>query len=140
MLFFRLLVLVCISTIYLYSNSNIAVIVSKNSSLNNISKSELSKIFLSKTKILPNSKKALVVEIANKDIQKVFYKNISKKTQKQLKKYWATMIFTGRGMPPKKLKTVDEIIKFIQNNDNAISYVEKNKINSKNIKILMEIK
>ena len=139
MSFFRFIVFIFLSTIYLGANSNIVVIVSSNSTLNTITKNQISKIFLSKTKVLPNSIKALVVESSNKEIQKKFYQQISGKTQKQLKKYWTTMIFTGRGMPPKKLESQEDIINFVLNNDNAISYINKDKISSNKIKILMEI-
>lgn len=118
---------------------NLAVIVSKDSSITNIEKKELSKIFLAKTRTFQNNEKALAVESINKEYQTKFYKEVCNKNEKQLKKYWAKMIFTGRGQPPKKIKTFEELLIFIQNNKNAISYIPFEYVNS-NIKIVMEIK
>lgn len=122
----------------LYAQS-LVVIVSKNSNINNITKKELSKIFLAKTKSLPNGDKSIVVEHPNKKNQAKFYKTISNKNEKQLKKYWAKMIFTGRGQPPKKIKSLNNLIQFVQDNNNAISYIPIKNTNN-NLKILMEIK
>ncbi|KAB7884827.1 hypothetical protein [Poseidonibacter ostreae] len=119
--------------------SSLAVIVSKDSSIENISKKELSKIFLSKTKKLPNGDKSLTLEYINKKYQSEFYKIVCNKNEKQLKKYWAKMIFTGRGQPPKKLKSIEELISFVQNNKNAISYIPTSHMND-NLKIIMEIR
>jgi len=136
MLFFKLFIF-SLCYINIYANS-LAVIVSKDSSINSITKKELSKIFLAKTKKLPNGEKSITIESTNKEYQTKFYKNISNKNEKQLKKYWAKMIFTGRGQPPKKMSSINELILFIQNNKNAISYIPV-KYKSSNIKTIMEI-
>lgn len=137
MLYFKLFIPLLFS-INLYGD-NLVVIVSKDSSIDSISKKELSKIFLSKTKKLPNGQKALRVEINDEKIISKFYKSVSNKNQKRLKKYWTKMIFTGRGLPPKKLSSIDEIKQFIQNNPNAISYIPiKNLTN--NLKVIMKVK
>ena len=125
-------------SVNLYS-SNLAVIVSKNSIINNISKKDLSKIFLGKTKRLPSGEKALLIENIDEIDKSKFYKVICNKNEKQLKKYWAKMIFTGRGQPPKKSYSINEVIRFVQNNNNAISYIPIKYVTN-DIKIIMEIK
>ena len=137
MLYFRLFISLLFS-INLYA-VDLAVIVSKDSNINNISKKELSKIFLAKTKRLPSGDRAIPVENTNKVYQSKFYKIVSNKNEKQLKKYWAKMIFTGRGQPPKKINSINEVIAFIQNNKNAISYIPFDYVNN-DLKIIMEIK
>lgn len=136
-MYFKLLIFSFFS-INLYANS-LVVIVSKNSSINNITKKELSKIFLSKTKRLPNGDRSITLEYINKDHQSKFYKLICNKNEKQLKKYWAKMIFTGRGQPAKKFKSIENLIEFVENNNNAISYIPSKYMNS-NLKMIMEIK
>lgn len=137
MLFFKLFIYILFS-INIFADS-LAVIVSKDSTIDIITKKELSKIFLVKTKRLPNGEKSIVIESTNKEYQSKFYKSISSKNEKQLKKYWAKMIFTGRGQPPKKMNSINELILFIKNNKNAISYIPFNYVNS-DVKTVMEIK
>lgn len=121
----------------IYANS-LVVIVSKDSSIQDITKKELSKTFLAKTKRLPSGEKSMVVESTNKRLQAKFYKTICNKNEKQLRKYWTKMIFTGRGQPPKKIKSIPELISFVKNNKNAISYIPFEDINN-DVKVIMEI-
>jgi len=136
MLFFKYLFF-CIISVNLYANSLI-VIVSKDSNINDISKKELSKIFLSKTKKLPNGEKSSIIEIYDKNIQSIFYQKICNKNSTQLRRYWTKMIFTGKGQPPKKMKSYKEIIEYVSKNQNAISYIPAEYITSK-IQTIMEI-
>lgn len=136
MLYFKFLICILFS-LNIYASS-LAVVVSKDSAINKISKKELSKVFLGKTKRLPTGEKSIAIESINKEYQLKFYKLICNKNEKQLKKYWAKMIFTGRAQPPKKIKSIKELIRFIQNNKNAISYIPLEYINS-DLKILMRI-
>ena len=136
MSFFKLCIYIFCS-INLYAN-NLVVIVSKDSKINSITKKELSKIFLAKTRTFFNEEMAIRVENTNRSYQSEFYKSVCNKNDKQLKKYWAKMIFTGRGQPPKKIESINELLLFIKNNKNAISYIPIEYINN-DVKIIMRI-
>lgn len=125
-------------SINLYS-STLAVIVSKESNINSITKKDLSRIFLSKTKRFPNGEKSITIELSNVKYQSIFYKKVSNKNLKQLKKYWLKMIFTGLAMPPKKVNSIQELINFIKSNPNAISYIPIENVTD-TTKTIMEIK
>lgn len=136
MLFFKLNI-VFIFAINIYASNDFIVVVSKKSIIEQLSKNDISKLFLSKMKSFPNGEKATPIEINDKNQQIMFYKNITNKNEKQLSKYWAKMIFTGRGTPPKKVKNLNEIIEFIKKNKNAISYIYRKDLN-KDLKIVWE--
>lgn len=136
-MYFKVLITIFLS-LNLYANT-LAVIVSQKSNINTISEKELSRIFLSKTKSFPNGQKSITIELNNEKYQSIFYKKISNKNLKQLKKYWLKMIFTGLAMPPKKVDTINELLIFIQTNPNAISYMPIEYTNE-TTKIIMEIK
>lgn len=140
MLFFKLnSVILFIFAINIYANNDLIVVVSKKSIINELSKNDISKLFLSKMKSFPNGNKAMPIEINDKKQQAMFYKVITNKNEKQLSKYWAKMIFTGRGIPPKKFRNINEIKKFIKKNENAITYIYKKDI-TKDLKIVWEAK
>lgn len=141
MLFFRLLFAIVIFSVTLtYANSSYSIIVSKKSNIDVMSKKDVSRIFLSKTKELPNGQKALTIEPNAKDDQEVFYKKVCGKSRQQLKRYWATVLFTGKGQPPKKMIKIEDIIEFVKNNINAIAYVPTALLTSNEIKIVLELK
>ena len=140
MLFFRLFFVVIIFySPSAYANSIFAIIVSEKSNIQEMSKKDVSRIFLSKTKELPNGQKAITIEPNEKEYQDVFYEKVCGKTQKQLKRYWATVLFTGKGQPPKKMKKIEDIINFVKNNINAIAYVPVALLTSSEIKIVLEV-
>lgn len=124
----------------LYANSHFSIIVSKQSNIQQMSNKDVSRVFLSKTKELPNGQKAITIEPNEKEYQELFYEKICGKTQKQIKRYWATVLFSGKGQPPKKMKKVEEIIEFVKNNNNAIAYVPTALLRSNDIKIVLELK
>lgn len=121
------------------ANGSYSVVVSSESDISSISKKEISRIFLSKTKRLPNSEKALTLELKNSAYQKDFYKSICGKNLKQLKKYWATVIFTGKGQPPKRMQDIQDILTIVKENKNAISYIPNSITIPSGIKIIYEV-
>ncbi len=124
----------------LFASSEISVIVSKKAQISTISTNDISKIFLSKTKRLPNGEIAQTVELDDENVKSEFYQQISKKNQKQLRAYWATMIFTGKGQPPKSINSIEELYRYLEQNQNAISYVDSSFVDSTKIKVLYVIK
>ena len=139
MFFFKvLLLLFLIISIKVFANNKFVVVVSKNSKISKLSKTTISKLFLSKSKSFPNGKRAIPIEINNSELQLDFYKKITNKNEKQLSKYWAKMIFTGKGTPPKKFKTIANLKNFIKRNKNAITYLNKNYLD-KDLKVLLEL-
>ena len=67
MLFFKLLFLITFIFVIDMQAKNLSVIVSKESSLFTLSLNTLSKLFLSKTKSLPNGNQAVTLELDNKE-------------------------------------------------------------------------
>lgn len=136
MLYFKILIfLFCTIGVY---GDELAIVISKDANIDTLSKKELSKIFLSKTRKLPNGEKTFLIEINDEKIQTKFYQIICNKNENQLRKYWTKMIFTGRGQPPKKLQSVDDVISYIKKNKNAISYIPLKYVD-KSMQILMVI-
>lgn len=139
MLFFKIPIILCLIVSFTFCTP-ISIIVSNDSSIDNISKNYLKNLFLSKTKQLPNGKKAIILEPNDSKYNSAFYKNVTGKTEKQLNKYWATMIFTGRGQPAKKVNSIMMLIDYVKNNPNAITYVPTETIKNNEVKILLNLK
>lgn len=139
MLYFKTIFSILLLTNTLFATPIISIIVSNNSNIDNITTSKIKNLFLSKTKDLPNGKKAIVLQPDDENINSIFYKLISGKSKKQLKKYWATMIFTGKGQPPKKIDDLNKLINYIKENPNAIAYVPKEKIKDIDVKVLLNL-
>ncbi len=95
-------------------------IISNNSKLNSITitKKELANLYLRKTDKIKGIR---VVPLDNKSNFKEFYTTVIKKSQKELRAYWAREMYKSERVPPKKL-SIQELKGMIKSNKNYISY------------------
>lgn len=104
-----------------------SIIVNPNSNLDTITLNELKSIFLAKSKTLPNGKRAKPVEMAEGNYKTEFYNLVAHKSEVELRSYWATLIFTGTGRPPKQMHSYKQLIEYVSNTPGAIAYIADDK-------------
>ncbi|MEW8535839.1 MAG: hypothetical protein AB2569_09240 [Candidatus Thiodiazotropha endolucinida] len=109
-------------------HAEIAVVVPADSPIDSLSKQEVSNLFLSKTNRLADGKKAILIEVRDNRLRDTFYRLISNKTPTQLKFYWTTLIFTGKGKPPRSFPGKQEMIEYMKRHATTISYLESSEI------------
>ncbi|WP_416305614.1 phosphate ABC transporter substrate-binding protein [Neptunicella sp. SCSIO 80796] len=129
---FILLILLLSSIV---AHAEVVVVVAKSSSLKNLDPQSIANIFLARTKQFPNGEKATPVEIKRGDMRSGFYQTISGKTPMQLKAYWTTLVFTGKGKPPKGLDNPQEIEKRLLQQPGTIAYLNANDVTD-NMKVV----
>lgn len=112
----------------LNSFGNTVVVVDKNSPIEQLTSQEIANIFLARTTRYPNGKKAIPLELRNTEIRDDFYTKISGKTSRQLKAYWTTLIFTGKGKPPKGYQNSDALLSTLKTKVGAIAYLSDSQI------------
>ena len=115
--------------------ASIAVIVHPSNSLNDASKDEVKRLFLSKTDAIKGKKLKPVAQNNGQSIRIVFDEDILGKSPSKVKAYWARLVFTASGMPPPELDSNTAIIKWVSNNPDAIGYIEEGAAND-SIKVL----
>jgi ABC-type phosphate transport system substrate-binding protein len=114
-----------------------AIIVSKNNPNSSIAAVDVQKIYLAKTNTFPNGGEVVPVSQDEKsDIYTAFLSAVIQKTPEQYKSYWAKMIFTGQGQPPKQVSGGDAaVVKLIAENPALIGYVDAASVND-SVKVL----
>jgi len=117
-------------TIYLVlqlSAQEYVVVGSK--SLSSLTKTELKHIFLKK-RVFLNGVKLIPLNLpTDTKIRQSFEKNILQLSRARLRAYWTKEHYLGH-RPPKKQKSQQSILKFVENVDGAIGYVESTLVNS----------
>ena len=99
--------------------SDIKVMISKDNTLMNITKKELSDLYLGKITSIQGME---VTPIDNQESYKEFYNKIIQKTPKQLRAYWMRETYDGgKRQPPQKL-SIQEIKKMMKSDRVIISY------------------
>lgn len=106
------------------SFAEIAVIVHK-SNADDLDANYLQMIFLGKAKGFPSAGKAVPLDLPESSpLREVFLKQIAKKTKAQFTAYWAKLMFTGKGVPPKVVENEQAMIELVSKNPSIIGYVD----------------
>jgi ABC-type phosphate transport system substrate-binding protein len=61
-------------------------------------------------------------------IREEFYKKVLEKEPAQVQAIWSKIVFTGKGKPPKVMKSSAEVKKVVSESVNAIGYIEKSAV------------
>lgn len=115
-----------------------AVIVNKNSQISQLNKTQVQQIFLKKSIIIQNEK-PVVAAMCNKcDIVSFgFNRNVLGKDSLQLRAYWTRRLFTEGTPPPLEFQSDEDVLEFIEKNENSIGIIERNKVKG-SVKVVFE--
>ncbi len=117
------------------SYAGLAVVVGKGSAIEKLDQREVANIFLAKTTQLPDGSRVKPVELNDNGYKTLFYREISGKTLAQINSYWTTLIFTGKGRPPKNIEEAGRLIELLNSDPHAISYLPLGQI-TESVKVL----
>lgn len=117
------------------AHAEVAVIVHPSNAAA-FDKDTISRIFLGKSRAFPGGGEAIPVAFKEGTAQSdEFSQSVLGKTPKQLKAYWAKMIFTGKGTPPKQMDNAQQVLELVSNNPNIIGFVPSGSASS-NVKVV----
>ncbi len=108
--------------------AGVAVIVHPNN-VNALSEADVTRIFLGKKKAYPDGSEAIPVDQAEgSPIRSSFVSTVLKKNDQQIKAYWAQLLFTGKGTPPKEVGGGADVKKLIAENPALIGYIDASEV------------
>lgn len=94
------------------------------SPIQQLSRSEVINIYMGRQKKLGGSDTALPLDLGGiNPTKKAFYMQLLDKQLPEINSYWARLMFSGLGSPPRQLDSVEDIIQTIRNNIGAIGYL-----------------
>lgn len=119
--------------------ADVAVVANNGISADSITTGEAKKIWLGKSKSLGGTK-LKVVDLPQGNVSRNhFYATVVKKNGKKLKAYWAKIVFSGKGTPPKILETDADVIAWVAKTPGALGYVDSSAAGDL-VKVLLVIK
>jgi ABC-type phosphate transport system substrate-binding protein len=122
--------LLVVSAFVASAYADVVVVVSAKSSVTSLTAEQTAKIFLGKVGTFPNERNAFPIDQPEGSaIRDEFYSKVAHKNSSQLAAYWAKIIFSGDGRPPKLIAGDAAVRKAIANNPNAIGYIDKSAVN-----------
>lgn len=104
------------------------VVVSQESAIDSLSQNQVRQIFNGQLRRVSGiSVKPL--DLPNGSASRdAFYQQVTGKSAEQMKSYWARMIFTGRGMPPREVSSERELGMLVGSDPGFIGYVEESRV------------
>lgn len=118
-------------TLNVNASGSLVVVVSKDSTIESLNEHEVANIFLARTRYYPNGEKSMPVELKQSQFRDEFYQIIAGKSTKQLMAYWTTLVFTGKGRPPKTYKELAPLLEKVTSQTNYITYLDSELVTDK---------
>jgi len=100
-------------------------VFSLNDEIPSLSKSKTRMLYKGRTKKLNGSIKIILVDLPETSIHREdFYNMLLGKSISQMNGYWASLSFSGKGIPPEELDSDDikDILEWLNQNPNGIAY------------------
>ncbi|HEU4781038.1 MAG TPA: hypothetical protein VFS58_14240 [Steroidobacteraceae bacterium] len=120
--------------------NDIVVIVNPASGVDRLSRDEVIDIFLGRYRKLPSGRVALPIDVSDPGTERArFYQLLVKKSPAEISSYWARLVFSGQTSPPFQVPDTRTAVELVQNNPNAIAYVDRASVNA-HVKVVLEIK
>jgi len=106
--------------------ADVVVVVSAKSPVSTLTADQVSQLFLGKLANFPGGGVAIPIDQAESSaIRDEFYTKVTSKTAAQIKAYWSKLIFTGKGQPPKEVKSSADVKRLVSANPNVIGYIDR---------------
>ena len=114
--------------------ADLVVVTNPKTPLASLPQSHLTRLFLGQTQVFPDGSAAVPLDVSGEGSHNAFNSEVLKKTPAQLEKYWARMIFTGRGQQPKEI-AASVIKRKVAETPGAISYMDRSQVDD-SVKII----
>ncbi len=120
------------------AQAEIAVIASAKRPPIKLTQEEVAKIYLAKSTTFPDGQRALPIDQSRGNpVRDLFVDKVLDKSDSQLRAYWSRVVFTGVGKPPSEHGGDNEIKKLVAENPNLIGYIDKSKLDSSVVAVLL---
>lgn len=126
--FFLIALTLCLGTV-MAAHAQAVAVVSAQSHIITLSKVQIADIFLGYTARFPDGSKATPVDQPEGSaVRDEFYLKFTGKSPAQIKAYWAKLIFTGRGEPPRSVPNSSALKKLIASDPHRIGYIDQSEV------------
>jgi ABC-type phosphate transport system substrate-binding protein len=121
----RLIMLFCTMTLVTHAHADLVVIVNPKVAIKALSREEVARIFMKKSKTLPNGEEIIPLSQSSRtDVNERFFKGVTGQERMQRDAYWARLLFTGKARPPEDAKTDKNVKERVANDRRYIGYID----------------
>lgn len=125
-----LVVTISLSGVCALAQADVVVVVGAKSNVGELTQSQVSDLYLGRTKRFPSGGIALPTVVGNGSLKDEFFEKVLGKTDSQTRSVWARLTFTGGGTVPKEVSDSNEVKKLATNNPNVIGFIDKSAVDA----------
>lgn len=113
------------------------VIVHRENPVSSITRAELSAIYLRRLRSWPGGEEIVPVDQpASSRVRERFSRRIHGKSVAYVTRYWQRVTFSGRGVPPVKVRSSEEVIELVKKKRGAIGYIDRDVTAGDEVKVI----
>lgn len=117
--------LLCLAALGQPAWADICVVVHRDSPLRDLSSSQVSDLYLGRSRSLPGSEAIIIIEREpDGALRARFFQQLNGMSLKQLNAYWARLQFSGQVLPPPSVRETRDVLGMVRANRMAIAYVD----------------
>lgn len=101
------------------------VVVHASNRVTSLSRAELSAIYMKRTRSWPDGREIVPVDRQSASrLRERFSRAVHGKSVAYVTRYWQRLIFSGRAVPPRELRSDAAVLDFVRGSAEAIGYVD----------------
>jgi ABC-type phosphate transport system substrate-binding protein len=101
------------------------VVVHPSNPVTSLTRAELSALYMKRTRSWPDGREIVPVDRQSTSrVRERFSRIVHGKSVAYVTRYWQRLIFSGRAVPPRELRSDAAVLDFVRGNAEAIGYVD----------------
>lgn len=118
-------VLITTLTLVTLTHADLLVITNPQSTITALTREQIVDIYMGRSSNFPNGSPAIAFDLkGDQPARSAFYQQLVGKSVAQINAYWARLLFSGSATPPMALKDAETMLHMVQENRDAIGYVD----------------
>lgn len=115
-----------------HASNDFVVIANPNSGVEKMSKDEVINVYMGRNRKLSSGVTAQPLDLENPLTEKAnFYNTMVNKELSEISSYWARLMFSGQGSPPRQVASAEQAVELVGRLKGAIAYVDRKKIDKR---------
>ena len=115
-----------------HASNDFVVIANPHSGIEKMSKDEVINVYMGRNRKLSSGVTAQPLDLENPLTEKAnFYNIMVNKELSEISSYWARLMFSGQGSPPRQVASAEQAVELVGRLKGAIAYVDRKKIDKR---------
>lgn len=107
------------------------LVVHPQSPIEKITHEDLVNVYMGRYRRLPNGIVCQPIDQGSGPSMADFYKRLVNKSLYEINAYWARQFFSGKNSPPASVGSAKELEQMLQDNPNAIGYLDRKEVSNR---------